>query len=227
MIEIFRKLSPEDREVILQRGLKENALFVFKSPQKVLKARFASLKRPNYISCILPLDLVSLRTKEDVIVVMVLEDERFFFKTFAFIDDGQLLFKRKVDFFHLIRRKNKRLKLPTGFEATLMVKRLNGNLSFLRGLVLDFSDTGCRVGLITDLPKIGVGDEITGNLRMGDKRAVEITATVKHHKIARSGAIKQSFGLQFALPSTHARNVIKALFLDLQRELFAEFYGKK
>jgi hypothetical protein len=227
LIEIFRKLLPEDREKVLQKGLQDGAQFVFKSPQKAVRVKLNNLKRPNYITCNRPAEVASLRTKEDVIVVMVLDDERYFFMSFAFVDDGFLFFKRKVDFFHLVRRKNKRLKFPANFEAILMIKKLNGNLSFLRGIVSDFSDTGCRLGLITELPKIGIGDQIVGNLKMGDKRSIEITAVVKHHEKSRAGATKQTFGLNFVFPTSHAKNMVKSLFLDLQRELFVEFYGKK
>lgn len=227
MIETFKKILPEDREKILQRALAEGAFFVFKSPQKAIKAKINNLKRPNYITCLRPADLAMLRTKEDVIVVMVLGDERYFFKSFAFVDDEFLLFKRKVDFFHLVRRKNKRMRFPINFEATLMIKRLNGSLSFLRGIIADFSDTGCRLGLINEVPKIKVGDEIVGNLKMGDKRSIEVTAIVKHHESRKTGATKQTFGLNFVFLSGHAKNMVRSLFLDLQRELFVEFYGKK
>ena len=227
MIEVFKKLLPEDRETILLRAIDEGAIFVFKSPQKTVRAKINNLKRPNYITCDRPADLAMLRTKEDVIVVLVLSDERYFFKSFAFVDDGYLFFKRKVDFFHLVRRKNKRLRFPAKYEATLMIKRLNGSLSFLRGIIADFSDTGCRLGLINDIPKIRIGDEIVGNLKMGEKRSIEVTANVKHHEIKKSGQIKQTFGLSFVFSTSHAKSMVKSLFLELQRELFIEFYGKK
>lgn len=227
MVENFKKLLPEDRENVLQRALKENAVFVFKSPQKPIKAKICSLKRPNYITCVRPTDIVSLRTREDIIVVLVLEEERYFFKTFAFVDEGELHFKRKVDFYHLVRRKNKRFRFPANYEATFMIKRLNGALSFLRGIMSDFSDIGCRVSLITDLPKIKVDDEVIGNLKIGGNRSVEVTAVVKHHEYLKSGKVKQTFGLKFVFSTTHSKNMVKSLFIDIQRELFAEFYGKK
>lgn len=224
---MFRKLLPEDREIILQKALREKAIFVFKTPQKAVKAKINNLKRANYISCTCPAELHALRTREDVIVVMVLEGERYFFKSFAFLDEGMLLFKRKVDFYHLVRRKNKRLKIPASFPASLMIKRLNGNLSFLKGIVFDISDTGCQLGLNTEVPKLKLGDELIGNLKMGDRRAVEITGIVKHHVLPKSGAMKQTFGLNFEFPHGHASTLIRNLFLDLQRELFVEFYGKQ
>lgn len=224
---MFRKILPDDREIVLLKALKEKAVFVFKTPQKAVKAKIANLKRPNYITCTCPPELLTLRAREDVIVVMVFEGERYFFKSFAFIDEGMLLFKRKVDFYQLVRRKNKRLKIPSAFPASFMIKRLNGNLSFLKGIVFDFSDTGCQAGLNTDVPKIKVGDEVVGNLRMGERRAIEVTAVVKHHFQPKTGNMKQTFGLKFQFPHGHATTLVKNLFLDLQRELFVEFYGKQ
>ncbi len=227
MPEIFKKLLPEDRETLLQRAVDEKALFVFKSTQKAIKAKISNLKRPNYICCSRPSDVAMLRTKADVVIVMVLGEERYFFKSFAFVDDDYLFFKRKVDFYQLVRRKNKRFKFPDKFEATLMIKRLNSNLSFLRGIVSDFSDTGCKLSLITSVPEINVGDEVVGNLKMGDKRGLEVSATVRHHEKPKSGTKKQTFGLSFIFPTSHSKNMIKSLFLELQRELFAEFFGNK
>ncbi|MBL7542981.1 MAG: PilZ domain-containing protein [Bdellovibrionaceae bacterium] len=227
MAELFKKILPEERELLLQKALKEKAFFVFKGTQKAIKSKINDLKRPNYITCVCPAELMSLRTRQDVIVVMVLGEERYFFKSFVFADDGFLLFKRKVDFYHLVRRKDKRQRLPNSFPASLMIKRLNGNLSFLKGIVLDFSDKGCRLGLNTEVPKLQVGDDITGNLKMGERRAVEVTGTIKHHVKSKSGALKQTFGLNFQFPHGHASSLVKSLFLDLQRELFVEFYGKQ
>lgn len=225
--EIFRKILPEDREVILQKAMREGALFVFKTAQKAIKTKISSLKRPNYITCACPPELHRLRTREDVIVVMVLDSERYFFRSFAFSDEGDLLFKRRVDFYHLVRRKNKRLNLPTAYPASFMIKRLNGSLAFLKAIVLDFSDTGCRVSLNTEMPKIEVGDELIGNLKMNERRAVEVSGVVKHHVRPKSGPMKQTLGLKFQFAHAHATSLVKSLFLDLQKELFVEFYGKK
>jgi mannuronan synthase len=227
LIETFKKLSPDDREIILQKAMKEKALFVFKFGAKTIKAKMLNLKRANYIACVCPSEIHTLRTRQDVVVIMVLEGERYFFQSFVFVDEEQLLFKRKVDFYHLVRRKNKRLKIPHAMPASLMIKRLNGNLSFLKAVLADFSDTGCKLSLNTEFPKIDIGDELTGNLKIGDRRAVEITGVVKHHVRSAEGARRQTFGLNFQFPNGHATTMVKSLFLDLQRELFVEFYGKK
>jgi hypothetical protein len=93
--------------------------------------------------------------------------------------------------------------------------------------MFDFSESGCRVGLNTELPKMQIGDELVGNLRMGDRRTVEVTGTVKHVTRSKTGAILQTVGLEFKFPENHSPAQIKNLFLDLQRELFVEFYGKQ
>jgi len=224
---VFKKLSDEERESVLLKGLKEKAFFVFKLPARIIKTKLLSLNRASYIMCSRPSSIHTLRTRQEVIVIMVLDGERYFFKSVAFIAEGALVFKRKVDFYHLIRRRDKRLKIPQAYPANLMIKRMNNGLAFLRSLMFDFSESGCRVGLNTELPKMEVGDELVGNLRMGDRRAVEVTGTVKHVTRSKSGAILQTLGLEFKFPEDQSPTQVKNLFLDLQRELFVEFYGKR
>lgn len=227
MENVFKKLSVDEREVVLQKALKEKAFCVFKMPSRVIKSRLVSLKKPNYLTCSCPPNLHTLRTRQEVVVVMVFEGERYFFKSVAYVADGLMMFRRKVDFYHLIRRRNKRLKMPQAYPANLMIKRWNNGLAFLRSLIFDFSESGCQVGLNTDVPKIEPGDELVGNLRMGDRRAVEVTGVVKHVSRSKSGAIRQTLGLNFQFPQNQSPTQVKNLFLDLQRELFIEFYGKR
>ncbi len=227
MENIFKKLSADEREVVLQKALKQKAFFVFKMPTRIIKSKIITLKKTAYITCVCPSDLHTLRTRHEVIIVLVLEGERYFFKSFAYVAEGFLMFRRKVDFYHLIRRRNKRLKIPQAYPASLMIKRHNSGLAFLKSLMFDFSESGCKVGLNTEVPKIEVGDELVGNLRMGDRRAVEVTGVVKHASRSKSGAIRQTLGLSFEFPQNQSTTQVKNLFLDLQRELFIEFYGKR
>lgn len=227
MENIFKKLSVDEREVVLQKALKQKAFFVFKMPTRIIKTKINTLKKPSYITCSCPSDLHTLRTRHEVVIVLVLDGERYFFKSSAFVAEGFLMFRRKVDFYHLIRRRNKRLKIPNVYPASLMIKRHNDGLAFLKSLIFDFSESGCKVGLNTEIPKIEIGDELVGNLRMGDRRAVEVTGVVKHATRSKSGAIRQTLGLSFEFPQNQSTTQVKNLFLDLQRELFIEFYGKR
>lgn len=224
---IFKKLSVDEREVVLQKALKEKAHCVFKMPSRIIKSRLISLKKPNHLTCTCPANLHTLRTRHEVIVVLVFEGERYFFKSLVYVADGVMMFRRKIDFYHLIRRRDKRLKMPQAYSANLMIKRWNDGLAFLRSIIFDFSESGCRVGLNTEVPKIEVGDELVGNLRMGERRAVEVTGTVKHASRSKTGAIRQTLGVKFQFPQKQSTTAVKNLFLDLQRELFVEFYGKK
>lgn len=227
MENIFKKLSEDEREAILLKGIKQRAFFVFKLPARIIKTKLLSLNQASYIMCSRPSSIHTLRTRQEVIIIMVLDGERYFFKSIAFVAEGALVFKRKVDFYHLIRRRDKRLKIPQAYPASLMIKRMNNGLAFLRTLVFDFSESGCRVGLNTEVPKIEIGDQLVGNLRMGDRRAVEVIGKVMHATRSKSGAVRQTLGLKFQFPENETTTAVKNLFLDLQRELFVEFYGKR
>ncbi|MCB0369190.1 MAG: PilZ domain-containing protein [Bdellovibrionales bacterium] len=221
----FKKISEATKEKILQYTLINKTVIVFKySGSKIIRARIENLNRKYYITCRRPKDLVSLRTKEQATAVIPYQEERYFFKSFLHIEGNSLFFRRDSEMFHLKRRKNKRLKIPTNYPAMLMIKKQNHNLTFLRATIHDFSDLGCKVTLNTESPAFKKGDLIIGTLRIGNKKGVEINAEVKHHFRSKKGKNKQTFGLQFIKLSAYQESYIKSLFLDLQREIFMESY---
>lgn len=225
MMEIFKKISDEMKEKILQYAMANKTQVVFKySDSKVIKARIDNLNRKYYITCKRPKDLLSLKTKEEAIAVVPYEDERYFFRSFLHIEGNYLLFLRDSVFYHLKRRQNKRLKVPANYPASFMIKKQNHNLTFLKAVIIDFSDTGCKVSLNTDTPVFKKGDEIIGTIRMGNKSGVEIHAELKHHYRNEKGKYKQTFGVKFVKLSSYQESYIKTLFQELQREIFSGMY---
>lgn len=224
-MEIFKKISEEAKEKVLQYALLNKTQLVFKySDTKVIRARIDNLNRKYYITCKRPKDLITLKTKEEAIAILPYGEERYFFKSFLHIEGNYLLFRRDSDMYHLKRRQNKRLKIPASFPASLMIKKQNHNLTFLKAVILDFSDTGCKVALNTESPIFKKGDELIGTLRVGNKNGVEVHGELKHHFRSEKGKFKQTFGLKFVKLSSYQESYVKTLFLDLQRELFAESY---
>jgi hypothetical protein len=224
-MEIFKKVSEETKEKILQYALINKTQIVFKySDTRVIKTRIENLSRKYYITCKRPKDLLTLKTKEEAIAVIPYEDERYFFKSFLHIEGNNLLFLRDSEFYHLKRRQNKRLKVPSNYPASFMIKKQNHNLTFLKAVIIDFSDTGCKVSLNTETPIFKKGDEVIGTIRLGNKNGVEVHAEVKHHYRTEKGKFKQTFGVKFVKLSNYQESYIKTLFQELQREIFTGIY---
>lgn len=223
MTDNFKKLSDEHKERILQYSLLNKTQIVFKySDTKVIRARIDNLNRKYYITCKRPKDLIALKTKEEAIAVLPYEDERYFFKSFLHIEGNYLLFRRDAVMYQLKRRRNKRLKIPSSYPASFMIKKQNHNLTFLKAVIIDFSDSGCKVSLNTETPVFQKGDEVLGSIRIGDKNGVEVHGEVKHHYKSESGKYKQTFGLKFVKLSNYQESYLKTLFLDIQRLIFSE-----
>lgn len=221
-MEIFKKISEETKEKILQHAFLNRTQIVFKySDSKVIRARIDNLNRKYYITCRRPKDLLTLKTKEEAIAVIPYDEERYFFKSFLHIEGNFLLFRRDAEMYHLKRRKSKRLKIPGTYPASLMIKKQNHNLTFLKAVIIDFSETGCKLALNTDTPIFKKGDEIIGTIRMGNKNGVEVHAELKHHYRTEKGKFKQTFGIKFVKLSNYQESYIKTLMQEIQKEIFS------
>ncbi|MCK6597072.1 MAG: PilZ domain-containing protein [Bdellovibrionaceae bacterium] len=223
MNEIFKKVTLEEREVIWQQACLEKAGVIFQLNQKtMIKSRIEGFYLKSYVACRRPKHYASLKTKSEASSVLTFANENYFFKSLFHIEGDSLLFRKNVDLFYLPRRKNKRLKIPDHLSAMLMIKKQNENLTFLRAEILDFSDSGCKIGLNTDKPSFHKGDLIIGNLKFGHKTGMEIHGELKHHFKNENGRFKQIFGLSFEQLSEAQTTQLRKLFVDLQAEIFYE-----
>ncbi len=220
MMEIFKQVTEELKEKILHFALLNKTMIVFKyADSKVIRTHIESLSRKYYITCKRPKELITLRTKEEAMAVLPYAEERYFFKSYLLVEGNYLLFKRDSEFYHLKRRRNRRIKIPSSYLAFLMIKKQNFNLTFLKAVLLDFSESGCKVALNTDTPLFKKGDELIGTLRIGTKNGVEVNAELMHCFRSEKGKFKQTFGLRFIKTSHYQESYLKTLYSELQSEL--------
>lgn len=217
----FKTLKSEAKTKVIVQMRAFEATVYFKFPETdVFRTKPLSLGSGRVLVCRRPAGLPIKFSKGKATLNFVLDSEVYFMSTTATIEHRQVHFSLDPEVLHLARRKNFRLKIPAGYEATLMIKRVGGQISFLRGSLINVSSDGCRLSLNATTPKIPVGEEVTGSLNIEKFPPIEVRGVVKYSRAKTSGGQKQVLGIVFRMLSSSAVSRIQALVLDLQRELF-------
>ncbi len=220
-MESFKPLRPEEKQRLISQAQAFEASVYFKFPDSpVFKTQALPSGSKKLISCPRPTKLAINQSNKPVTLNFVINSEIYFLVTVINIDQRKIHFNIDTDIFHLVRRKNRRLKIPHDYEAHWMIKRLGGQMAFLRGILTDISDGGCRVALNTELPLVRVDQAIEGTLRIGSRLPIDVQGKVIYHKLHVRKEHKQIFGIQYTDLAPTAEKRINATMLDLERELF-------
>lgn len=220
-MESFEVLNIKDKAQIINFAQSNQASVYFKhETTPVFKTHVVANSSKKIITCVRPENLPFSLNNKTVTVNFVVDQEIYFLVTVVTIDPKFVYFNIDTDFFHLARRKNRRLKIPKDYEALFMVKRLATQMSFLRAIVMDLSKEGCRLSLNTDHPLVCLSDTIEGTLKLGDRPSVDMKGVVRYHKLVSNESYKQTFGVQFVDLTLGKTETIEKIVMDLQRELF-------
>lgn len=228
-LESFRQLKIKEKTSLLAQAQKEQVSVYFKFPNSmVFRTRLLSSFARKRISCKRPTSLPASVSQRRVTLNFVLDQEMYFMATTLSVENETIHFNADNDIFHLARRKSKRFKFPINAQASLFVKRINGELSFLKTILIDISNSGCRVGFNLEIPLIKMKDSIEGSIRISNYQSINIEGSVLSHKISFKGPFKQIFGLKFSDLSPYNQARMTALIMLLQREFYLnEFKSKK
>ncbi len=220
-MEGLKVLTPEEKQRVISQAQAFEASVYFKFPDSpVFKTQALPLGSKKLISCLRPLDLALQQSSKAVTMNFLINSEIYFLVTIINIDQKKIHLNIDTDIFQLARRKNRRLKVPKDYEAFWMIKRLDEQMAFLRGIITDISDGGCRIALNTELPLVEVGQKIEGSLKIGIIFPIEVKGIVRYHKLHVRKEHKQVFGIEYTEIVVSVENRIKAMLLDLERELF-------
>ncbi len=221
MMEGFKVLKLDEKSRLIAQAQAFESSVYFKFPDsRVFKTQALPSGSKKMISCDRPVSLANHQTNRTVTMNFVVNSEVYFLVTVINIDQKKIHFNINTDIFHLARRKNRRLRIPKDYEVHLMIKRLGGQMAFLRGIVTDLSDGGCRVALNTELPLVEANVQIEGTLKIGSRLPFEIQGIVKYHKLHVRKDHKQVFGIEYVDLGLSLNLKMKAILLDLERELF-------
>lgn len=217
----FVALKAEDKDkILIQMQAFESQIF-FKFPgSEVYKVKALPSGSKKNLICKRPTDLPMSLSKKPVTLNFVINAEVYFMNSVILVDHNRIHFSLEGDILHLARRKDRRLKLPEDYDATFMIKRIGGQMSFVRAQLLDISTEGCKLGMNSAVPDVAADYMIEGRLRVLKKDAIEIQGTVRHKKSPKSGTWKQVFGVKFVGLNQVTNLKLKTLINELQREIF-------
>ncbi len=225
-MENFKKLTSAEKKHLMEEVHERNLTLFFKfENSQVYKAKMLRGKKSDLLTVRRPTNFASNFHRKMATVIIAIEQERYFLVSPALVDAQSVQFNTDGAIFHLHRRKLRRTQVPGVYPASLMIKKIHDSLSFLKGVVMDISDEGLRVGLNSEAPLIKPGWEIMGTLRLGNRRGIEIKCRVRHHSFHPRSAFKQIFGLEIIEMSEYSKTLYKNQLLDFQRDIFVIFMG--
>lgn len=157
----------------------------------------------------------------DLIVYFFIGGEKYFYHSTYVFEKDLIQIKTDNAFYHLQRREDYRIRIPSSFRALLEIVSVTGKYEKHSIPILDLSGGGCRVQLSIDKLNVKVYDEIKGHLFLPDRAPIEIVGSIRHMKIESRDKNIYSCGIQFVGMSEQIKNRIIALVLDLYREFFS------
>ena len=225
-MENFKKLNSTEKRELLEEIHNRNLTLHFKfEDSSVYKAKLLRSTQGDELRVKRPTQLPGRFHRKIATVIIAIDQERYFLVSSALVDMGSVQFSGEGAVYHLQRRKLRRTAVPGVYPASLMIKKVNGSLAFLKGVLLDISDEGIKIGLNSEIPAIKAGWEIVGTLRLGTRRGIEIKGKVRHQSHHPRASLKQVFGLEMTEMSEYSKSLYKNQLLDFQRDIFIIFMG--
>jgi hypothetical protein len=156
----------------------------------------------------------------DLVITFFIGGEKYFFMGHYRVVGENLLLKTSEPLFHLQRRNDYRIKIPSSYKALFEVVAINGSTKKLSIPITDLSGGGCRLVINTQVTKLNVGDELRGHLFLPDRSPIQLTGSVRHTKEEVHAKNSVAYGIQFVGLSEMVKNRIVAVVMDLYRQLF-------
>ncbi|MEK6774620.1 MAG: PilZ domain-containing protein [Bdellovibrionota bacterium] len=226
-MENFKKLSVTEKKDLIEEIYEKDLTLHFKFENStVYKVKLIRGRKSSLLTFRRPANLEGVFHRRMATIIIPIGEERYFFSSKTLIDSKSVHFNMENDFFHLRRRKVRRITIPSVYPVFLMIKKVHGTSSFLKAVVLDLSDGGMKVGLNSKQPLIKINQEIVGTLRIGTRRGIEVRTRVRHHKKEEQASLMQVFGLEITEISDYSKAMYSNQLLDFQRDLFTIFMNK-
>lgn len=161
---------------------------------------------------------------QKVMVNFPFKTERYFFQSELSFNSGWAVLKIDGDLFQLQRRANARIDLPEKYDGVFTLYLHGGKNYFLECKIKDISAGGIKIECPFVAPEFKLGEHIKGTIRLGARRAMEFELEVR---FAKSADKTQIAGLQFLNIDLSKENRLLSLVMDLQREIYVKYSGKK
>jgi hypothetical protein len=156
-----------------------------------------------------------------LIVTFFVGGEKYFQQTDFQVNGDLISISIQEPIFHLQRREDYRIKLPTTYKALFEIVSINGKTQKHSIPLMDLSGGGCRIEVDANFYTMKVSDELKGHLFLPDRSPIPVNGSIRHARMANHGKGPLTCGIQFVGLTEQVRNRIIAVVLDLYRQLFA------
>lgn len=157
----------------------------------------------------------------DLILNFFIGGEKYFFQTEFLSMGDQVILTTKSPLFHLQRREDYRIKIPSNYKALFEIVSINGKTKKCSIPLMDLSGGGCRIQIDIKALPIQIHDELKGHLFLPDRNPINVIGSVRHLRGENHGKGPFVCGIQFVGLTEPLKNRIIAVVMDLYREFFA------
>ncbi|MDG0815893.1 flagellar brake protein [Bdellovibrio svalbardensis] len=226
---IFKKVGVSDKKMLFREIASDRIQVALKGENDEIFHLIAiQTEKDEDLLCHHTADSKKFERPQKVMVNFPFRSERYFFQSELSFHSGWAVLKIDSDLFQLQRRANARIDLPSRYDAVFTLHLHGGKNYFLEGRIVDVSAGGIKVELPFIAPELVLGEKIKGTMRLGIRRPMEFELEVRFaQKKDLQGKPSQVAGLQFLDVDHTMENRLLSLMMDLQREIFVKYAGKR
>ena len=226
---IFKKVGVSEKKMLFREIADDRLQVAVKGESdEVFHLIAIQIEKDENLLCHHTADSKSHDKQQKVVVNFPFKSERYFFQTELSFNSGWAVLNIEGYLFQLQRRANARIDLPSKYEAAFTLYQHGGKNYFLDGTIKDISAGGIKVEMPESCPAFAIGEKIKGTVRLGARRPIEFQLEVRFAQSKDvQGKKTQVAGLQFLNVDHTLENRLLSLMMDLQREIYLKYSGKK
>jgi len=227
MQDFFEKISADDKDLIFKTGSHEKCQLTVQEGKTpvVIKIKFivTGALSENRIY-IIPNEVFELKDKTCAFSFR-LGTRIYFFKSKIHMDGKGFFVDSKADLFELKRRRHVRFEIPDNYsyECTV-VTPLNRNVR-LRAEIINFSESGIRVRVNSDLAVFQKDNNVILSLKLGKRSVFYVACDIKF--VGRKSKSNPELGLEFTGLNPLKQDKVLNICEDLSRAYFSNLKNKK
>jgi hypothetical protein len=132
--------------------------------------------------------------------------EKYFMQADYQVIGDQVILKAAQHLFHLQRREDYRVRIPSSYRALIEIVSINGQTKKHSIPLMDLSGGGCRIQLDPKFLPLQMHDTLKGHLFLPDRDPILITGSVRHVRVENHGRGPMICGIQFVGLSEPLKN---------------------
>jgi hypothetical protein len=227
---VFKKVYPAEKKLLFQQLTSEKKPVRIKISDQgdFLHIVPMHVDEGPILLCHYTADSKKLTENQKVVANFTISEERYFFSTGLELKSGWMVLDIGVDLFHFQRRSSARVHIPDEYDAAFSLTAHQEKSYSIDCHLKDVSSGGFKMDLLGDAPVLKSGETISGILRLGHRRPMELNLEVRFvRRQEESGSILQVVGTRILSMDYTKENKLLMMIMDLQRELQARYPKKR